>query len=219
MDLLDAMKARHSVRSYTDKRIDGEVWAELTRAIDEVNAESGLHIQLVCDEPKAFGGAAAHYGHFENCRNYLAIVGKGPCGETAGYYGEKLVLFLQTLGLNSCWVAMSYDKGKTPCAIGKGEKLQIVIALGYGATQGVPHRNKPTESVCRMDENAPAWFGQGVEAALTAPTAINQQKFFFELKDGKVKATAGLGFYSKTDLGIAKYHFELGAGKASFEWS
>ena len=24
--------------------------------------------------------------------------------------------------------------------------------------------------------------------------------------------------YTKTDLGIAKYHFEVGAGKVNFEW-
>ena len=58
-----------------------------------------------------------------------------------------------------------------------------------------------------------------VACALLAPTAINQQKFKFSLHDGnKVSVKAGLGFYSKVDLGIVKYHFEIGAGVKNFEW-
>ena len=30
---------------------------------------------------------------------------------------------------------------------------------------------------------------------------------------------AGMGFYTKVDLGIAKYHFEIGAGKENFCWT
>ena len=31
---------------------------------------------------------------------------------------------------------------------------------------------------------------------------MNQQKFYFELKEGKIKAKPGFGFYTKIDLGI-----------------
>ena len=43
---------------------------------------------------------------------------------------------------------------------------------------------------------------------ISAPTAVNQQKFLFELKNGKVTAKNLGGFYSKIDLGIVKYYFE-----------
>ena len=52
-----------------------------------------------------------------------------------------------------------------------------------------------------------------------ATTAMNQQKFYFELKEGKIKAKLGFGFYTKIDLGIAKYNFEIGAGRENFSWS
>lgn len=58
----------------------------------------------------------------------------------------------------------------------------------------------------------------GIEAALLAPTAMNQQKFMFSLNRGKVSVKAGRGFYTKLDLGIVKYHFAIGAGKDNFEW-
>lgn len=59
----------------------------------------------------------------------------------------------------------------------------------------------------------PDWFLAGVEAALLAATAMNQQKFYLTLKNDKVTAKAGLGFYTKMDLGIVKYHFEVASGR------
>jgi hypothetical protein len=34
----------------------------------------------------------------------------------------------------------------------------------------------------------------------------------------EAKAKFSLIGYAKLDLGIAKYHFEIGAGKENFEW-
>lgn len=50
-------------------------------------------------------------------------------------------------------------------------------------------------------------------------SAMNQQKFMFMLEENKVMAKAGKGFYTKLDLGIVKYHFEIGAGKEVFQWT
>lgn len=155
MDLKEAMKERHSIRQYEDRPLEESVIAEPENEIEACNKESGLYIQLVKDEPKAFDSFMAHYGKFSGVKNYIAMIGKkGPdLDEKCGYYGERLVLKAQQLGLNTCWVAM------------------------------------------------------------------NQQKFLFTLNGNKVSAKAGFGFYTKIDLGIAKYHFELGAGSEHFEWA
>ena len=220
MELMEAIKTRHSVRSYSDKAIESEKKQALTEKIEEINAQSGLHIQLICDEPKAFDGFMAHYGKFSGVTNYFALIGKksDDLSEKCGYYGEQLVLLAQQLGLNTCWVAMTYTKVKSAYQIDEGEKLVIVISLGYGNTQGVPHKSKAAAEVSKADTDS-SWFTGGVEAALLAPTAMNQQKFRFEKKGDKVMATTGTGFYSKIDLGIAKLHFEIGAGKENFEWA
>ena len=129
------------------------------------------------------------------------------------------MLLAQEMGLNTCWVAGSYKKGKVAAAVKEGEKLYCVIALGYGEDQGRAHRSKPAEKVAELSGEAPEWFRKGVDAALLAPTALNQQRFYFRLAgDNSVSARAKLGPYSKIDLGIAKLHFELGAGKENFEW-
>ena len=221
MDLKEAMQARHSVRQYKDQPLSVEVIAALQEEIAACNRESGLHIQLVTNESRAFDGFMAHYGKFSGVTSYLALIGnKGPeLDEKCGYFGQRLVLKAQQLGLNTCWVAMSYTKIKTAFTVDKGEKLCVVIALGYGATQGVPHKTKPFSQVAKADGQMPDWFKNGVEAALLAPTAMNQQKFLLTLKGDKVSAKAGRGFYTKLDLGIVKYHFELGAGKDRFAWA
>ena len=220
MDLLQAMNQRHSVRSYTERPIEGKTKEELLAFLEQCGRESGLRLQLVLDEPAAFDGFMAHYGKFSGVRNYIMLAGEKGSGldEKCGYYGEKIVLFVQALGLNTCWVALTYSKGKAALRLDKGEKLCLVIAIGYGQTGGVPHKSKERARVMDVQGTPPDWFIRGIDAALLAPTAMNQQKFVFSLKDNVVTAKPGLGFYSKVDLGIAKYHFELGAGTENFRW-
>lgn len=213
MDILEIMRARHSVRQYKGKKIESGIREALAALVSECNRESGLNIQIIFDEPKCFDSMMAHYGKFSGVENYIALVGKkgAALDEQAGYYGEKLVLKAQELGLNTCWVAMTH--GKSAAEIGKGEKLACIIALGYGAVQGTAHKNKPIEQLCNCASDMPDWFSRGMEAVLLAPTAMNQQKFYITLENGKVSARAGKGFYTKLDLGIVKYHFEAAAGR------
>ncbi len=220
MDVLQAMKERHSVRSYTDRPVEGRIKDDLSSYINDCNRDGQLHIQLVLDEPHAFDGFMAHYGKFSGVRNYIVLAGKKSpdLEERCGYYGEKIVLHAQTLGLNTCWVAITYSKGKAKFQLNADEKLCLVIAIGYGKTSGTAHTSKPREAVMRAN-TPPDWFLQGIDAALLAPTAMNQQKFTFTLDGNKVTAKAGMGFYSKIDLGIAKCHFELGAGAQHFQWA
>lgn len=220
MDYLEAIQQRHSVRAYLDKPIEGEILAALEQEIADCNRESGLHIQLIQNEPKAFDSRMAHYGKFSGVTNYIAMIGeKSPqLDELCGYYGERIVLKAQTLGLNTCWVALTYKKIPGVFQINKGEKLTVVISIGYGKTQGSKHTSKSFSEVATVDGEIPEWFKSGVEAALLAPTAVNQQKFHFSLVGDKVKAKAKPAFYSKMDLGIAKYHFELTSGKDQSVW-
>lgn len=221
MQTLEWMKQRHSVRQYTDRPIEKEKRAVIDELIAGINKNHDLHIQVVYDEPKCFDSFMAHYGKFTGVRNYIALVGKksSKLDETLGYYGEQLVLKAQELGLNTCWVALTH--GRCKAEIGKGEKLVCLISLGYGTVPGVPHKSKPLAEVCNAAEQLPAWFRNGMEAALLAPTAMNQQKFFLELKpDDSVHAKCGSGFYTKLDLGIVKYHFEaVAAETAEVRWS
>ena len=226
MTLLEAITARHSVRKYLDKEIPADIIAALQDKIAECNNVGNLSIQLVQNETKAFTGMLS-YGSFSGVKNYLVMVGKKAkdLDERVGYYGEQLVLLSQTLGLNTCWVGLSYRKVPEAYNVGKDEKLVCMIALGYGETQGVPHKIKTVEQVSNASDITPSWFKKGVEAALLAPTAVNQQKFSFEYMgmsnnhhQVRAKKSVSMIGYTQMDLGIAKYHFEIGAGKDNFEW-
>ena len=238
MTIQEAIETRHSVRAYKDQPLNDETVKVLEDEIVKLNNEGRLHIQLICNEPKAFLGTLAKYGKFRGVTNYIVMAGmkSEDLDERVGYYGEHLVLLAQTLGLNTCWVGLSYSKVPGTYVLEKGEKIACYIAIGYGETQGVGHKIKTVEQVSRSavralgsSKNAsditPSWFRRGVEAALLAPTAVNQQKFSFEylgMKDGRHQVYAKKGFsligYSQIDLGIAKYHFEIGAGKDNFIW-
>ena len=252
MTLKEAIEARHSVRAYKEQPLTEETVKVLVDKITELNQEGRLHMQLVLNEPKAFQGTIAKYGKFRNANNYIVMAGKKAASqreesktsldspereqartkfksddldERVGYYGEQLVLLAQTLGLNTCWVGLSYSKVPGTYVLDEGEKIACYIAIGYGETQGVGHKIKTIEQVSNISDITPLWFKKGVEAALLAPTAVNQQKFSFEyvgMTSNRHQVRAKKGFsmigYTKMDLGIAKYHFEIGAGKVNFDW-
>lgn len=217
------------MRKYKDEPVPEDILATLRSKISEINERSGLHIQLVTGEPKAFSGLMS-YGSFSGVTTYLVMAGKkdDDLDEKVGYYGEQLVLLAQTLGLNSCWAGISYSKIPGTYELLDGEKISCYIALGYGESQGVGHKVKTAEEVSNVSDITPSWFRRGVEAAILAPTAVNQQKFRIEFigfrnfsKRPKVEAKPLFSMigYTKVDLGIVKCHFEIGAGKENFEWA
>ncbi len=216
MDIKQAIRERHSVRQFTPIKITGDVLTSLEALIQECNNESGLHIQLVTDDPECFNTLLGHYGKFSGVNNYLALVGPKSLSnldELAGYYGEKIVLEAQMLGLRTCWVAGTYGRGKCKANIGAGEKLVCVIAIGYGLTDGVNHRSKELSKLCGVSENdMPLWFKEGVDAALQAPTAVNQQKFFITIDGEEAVIKPGFGPLTNLDLGIVRYNFEAASG-------
>ena len=225
----EAIEARHSVRAYTGQPLATDVVEVLEEKIRELNEKGHLHMQLIRNETKAFQGKLAKYGKFRGVNDYIVMAGQkaDDLDERIGYYGEQLVLLAQTLGLNTCWVGLSYSKVPGTYVLEAGEVIEAYISIGYGETQGVSHKIKRVEQVSNANDLTPSWFRQGVEADLLAPTAVNQQKFFFEYipaRDGKpVRVLAKRNFsligFTQMDLGIAKCHFEIGAGKENFEWA
>ncbi len=223
MTELEALQSRHSIRKYQDRPLEASDVDALQEEIAKLNKEGDLKMQLVLNERKAFKGFLS-YGSFSNVSNYIMIVGKKSdfLQYRAGFYGEKLVLFAQSFGLNTCFVRLTYKKIDGAFEVGKDEKVVLCVAIGYGEADGFrSHKIKRPDQVSNITANSPEWFRKGVEAALLAPTAINQQKFYFEyIPEDKVKASKGtsLAGYTKIDLGIAMYNFEIGAGRGNFQW-
>ena len=220
MNLKEAIDLRRSVRKYLNVAIEQEKVDKLNEIIAELNKTLDLHIQLVLnDVDVSTKNGKPKYGAFENAYNYFVLAGK-KCknlNEKLGYAGECLALNCVTMDLGTCFVGMSYTNNKDKYSLAKDESLDLMLYVGYPNGSRGARKSKTYADVAKGDD-VPTWFKDGVNAALKAPTALNQQKFTLEYKNGKVKAKQGLGVYTKTDLGIVKYNFEIGAGVDSSIW-
>lgn len=214
MTLQEAVKERHSVRNYRDMEIEQSLVDQLEEKIKICNEEGNLHLQFVKDAGNTFNRLLNKAMGLGSAPSVIACI--GPDDETlderVGYYGQQVVLLAQQLGLNTCW-AGTFNPKNVKATIGAGERLVIVIAIGYGVNNGRDRKSKTFEKVTKGDGNYPKWFADGVEAALLAPTAINQQKFVIALENETVKIENKGGVMGKVDLGIVKYNFEVGSGK------
>lgn len=134
------------MRAYTDEPIDAGTCDDLRAQIARLNAEGGLEMRLVADEPDAFGNALLHYGVFRNVRNYVAIAADQTKDweRRCGYYGAQVLLHAVQLGLDTCWVGLSFSKHQAAkhAGIGADGKVRFAIAVGHGVTHGRPSRSK-----------------------------------------------------------------------------
>ncbi|MBO6215964.1 MAG: nitroreductase [Lachnospiraceae bacterium] len=209
----EAIKQRHSVRNYKPERIEAQKLEQLKEKISELNTEGNLHLQLIEDAGNTFNKLLNRMAGLGSAPSVIACVGPDDAtlDQRIGYYGEKLVLFAQELGLNTCW-AGTFNKKNIGAAVGDGERLVISIAIGYGQDEGKPHKSKTADQVVEASGERPSWFDKGVELALLAPTAINQQKFVIRLNDDEtVEFIDKGGVFSQVDIGIVRCHFEIGA--------
>lgn len=227
MTLKEALNARVSRRSFSSTPISSEAISALHTIINQANTEDGLNLQLITNEPKAFKSFMKTYGLFSGVHSYIALVGPDNDAlvqQLIGYYGELLVLTAQTMDLGTCWVGASFDRNHCAAIVNEGEKLYCVIAVGYpkekttltqriaqNAMSKICHESQQIATV-KGNNPAPAWFNQGIDAVLVAPSAMNKLPVHFTYENGIVtaKTTTNTG-YENIDLGIAKLHFEIGA--------
>lgn len=212
-ELENAIRERHSVRNYTPEHIQTEKIVKLNEKIKELNEAGNLHLQLIEDAGNTYNRLLNRAMGLGSAPSVIACAGTDDetLEQRIGYYGEQLVLFTQTLGLNTCW-AGTFNKKNIGADVRDGERLVISIAIGYGDGNGKPHKSKTMEQVIDAKGDRPFWFNKGVELALLAPTAINQQKFLIRLnEDETVDFIDKGGVFSQVDLGIVKCHFEIGS--------
>ena len=212
MNEIEAIKERHSVRSYQKKSIEAEKVNALKEKIKGINERGNLSFVFCEDAGNTFNRLLNKVMGLGSAPSVIACIGKDAdyLEERVGYYGQQLVLYAQMLGLNTCW-AGTYNSKNVPVKIKEDEKIVIVIAIGYGNNQGKEHKSKKAEQIVKSTGNVPKWFEYGTQMAMLAPTAMNQQKFEIVLNDDETVSFVDIGgAFSKVDLGIVKYNFEVG---------
>jgi nitroreductase len=229
MDLLTAVDLRHSRRSYVPETLPLDLACKLHDFVTELNTEPGVNIHFITNNSEAFDGVLKSYGVFKGVRNYFVLIVNKDNPEAvikAGYYGEKLVLFCTTLGLNTCWVGATFDKKSCPVELSPNEKICAAITVGHSPKRKSipenlievvyhPRSKRLNELFVSEAEIIPEWFIKGISAVMKAPSAFNRQptRFIYK-KDGTVSAELkAIDGASGIDFGIARYHFELGSGR------
>ncbi len=217
MTILEAVEARHMVRKYKDISLSEAVIKNLKERVEMNNSHYNLNIKLMVDNKKGVNGIAKHVLS-KGVKNYFILAGdEAPdLDERLGYCSADLMLYAQTLGLNTWYVGGMFNRSVSQYV--EGRKVIGVIAVGYGQTEGIPHKSKSAAEVSMYDGEIPEWFVSGIKTALLAPTALNKQDFIISGKDNKVKIENENGLFTGVNRGLVKYHFELGAGKNNFEW-
>lgn len=225
MITVETIRERHSVREYDGKPLSRAEFDALGAVVRECTRESGLDIQLVGDNPEVFN-VIARFGLIRGCRTHVAFVvddaKAGDVGEdkAIGYWGQKIVLAAQDMGLNTCWCALCSRK-KSRAVVAPGKKIRLIIAVGHGKTQGFTRKTKSVEALSSVEcAKAPAWFAAAMEAAQLAPTAMNNQNFKITLlSDGKtVRIDAPQSGLNVIDEGIVRCNFEIAANEAGADW-
>jgi len=230
--LLEAIDIRRSRRKYLPGPIEPQTKEALLALAKEYSEKAGARIELVFDNPAAFDGLRKTYGMLSGVRNYAGLIAQKDDKEAIerlGYYGELLMLHAVSMGLGTCWVGGSFDRASCPFKLIGYEEIACTITLGHtnernslreNLIYGITHRKtKAIGQMMDIDAPAPDWFLAGMRAVQKAPSAVNRQPVMFSYRNGVVSAaTPGKDDTgSLLDLGIAKAHFELGAGRSVFQ--
>ena len=250
MITVETIRERHSVREYDGGPLGQAEFDALGAVVEECARESGLDIQLVGDNPEVFnviarfglirgcrthvafvvddakagdatsGANAAANGATETDCVEMRGARRTAVDEPIGYWGQKIVLAAQDMGLNTCWCALCSRK-KSRAVVVPGKKIRLIIAVGHGKTQGFSRKTKSVEALSSVEcAKAPAWFAAAMQAAQLAPTAMNNQNFkIMLLSDGKtVRIDAPQSGLNVIDEGIVRCNFEIAANEAGADW-
>ncbi len=221
MTLQEAMSKRHMVRKYKDKTIPIDLVEKLRIRLENSNKEYDLQMKLMVNNDAAIPGIFKLI-LAKGVKNYIILAGKDrdDVDERIGYCGADIMLYAQTLGLNTWWVGGTFSRSnmKKILGVNDGTRIAGIIAVGYGQSQGVPHKSKNISEVCTYVGTMPEWFKNGITGALLAPTAMGKQAFTISGNQNNVSITCDSGTFTGVDTGLVKYHFELAAGKENFVW-
>ena len=229
----DAINIRCSRRTYLPEPVDYGCINKIRTVIDGYNQKAGLNMQLAINRPEAFNGLFKSYGMFKGVKNYIGLIENKNdihSQEKLGYYGELTVLQATDMRLGTCWVGGTFDRKSCPFMLSEHESIACVITFGSVSNErsmkekfiySMTHRKaKTSEDLYVADEPIPGWFKTGIETVRKAPSAVNRQPVVFTLKKGAVTASVkDVNIHGMAlDLGIAKLHFELGAGGGVWDW-
>jgi hypothetical protein len=240
----DTVKARYSVRTYSDQPLSEQVMKQINDYINKLSNPFSIKVNFSLLETKNSENAEklGTYGVIKGSTNYIGVtVAKEELAlEALGYEFEKLVLYLASLEIGTCWLGGTFNRNSFANAleINANELFPIISPFGYAANKK-RFADKLVRKIAKSDQREPwskLFFNKEYESALTkeaageyafalemvrlAPSASNKQPWRI-IKDGmtyhfyeeKAKGYSDRFNYDiqSIDLGIAACHFQLAA--------
>jgi hypothetical protein len=245
---IETMKKRSSIRTFEDKPIEKETYEKILNYLfDEKNLSGPFGntsvLKLIYHEniAKAKGEKLGTYGIIKNPQAFIAgiVANKDDAIVDYGYLFEKLVLYLTELGLGTCWLGGTYDRGtiNKVMQMEKGKVIPAITPIGYGtgkrrgfetamrAIVGAENRKPWRELFFKQNFNAPLDENMGGSLNIPlgmvqiAPSASNKQPWRLVIVEESchfyLARTPGyvrnkIGYdIQREDIGIAMCHFEL----------
>ncbi|MBQ7170940.1 MAG: nitroreductase [Clostridia bacterium] len=246
-DFLRLVRHRRSVRTFDGRALSPEDAQRILAYAETVKNPYGLSIRWqMLDAKTARLSSPVIVGE----ATYLTgTMDRVPGAEEAfGFSFERILLFADSLGIGSTWIAGTMDRAAFERAAGKrpGEVMPCVSPLGYPAS-AMSFREKMMRKGVKADSRLDfetLFFSRSFDAPLArknagrleplleavrlAPSAVNKQPwrllvndrgvYFYEKKNRGFAGADGWDL-QKIDLGIAMCHFSLGLEACGFSAS
>ena len=200
-DWAAAIVVRHSSRTYTGRVVEPAVLGRMEELCAGLPGPEVARVALVREVPDTvFTGFVGSYGRVLGSPSALMMIGREDewaVQESVGYLGEAAILEATSLGLDTCWIAGSFDRALASALLPlvPGEKVYAISPLGFAqprprAGERVmkrlvgAHKRRPIEDVAPgFDPDTwPAWAAEGVRLARVAPSAINREPWRFDFE-------------------------------------
>lgn len=243
-NIKEISQKRKSVRTYIDKPLEKEDIKKLNDYIDLISNEehpfsAKVRIKLFEVNKEINSKDLGTYGVIKGAKTYLGVaVNECPDAmEAVGYVFEKLVLYAASIGLGTCWLGGTFNRGEFAKAmkITENEFFPIASPIGYPAAKNhtvdkimrkaikADSRKTFTDLFFEKSTTSPLSaenaeeYADILECVRLAPSAKNAQPWRV-VKDGD-----SFHFYEKKtipssnhdiqrlDIGIAGCHFDLAA--------
>ena len=139
-ELVTAIRARRSVRSYQNEPLSPEDESFVRALVDELSeteGPSGTRLRLLLSTELDLSGKVGTYGVIRGARSYVGAVTTNTPGSMLdlGYLFERLVIELTARGLGTCWLGGTFDRKSFAAGtdLAPGEILPIITPVGYPA--------------------------------------------------------------------------------------
>lgn len=205
MKLQDTIYTRKSTRRFDSRPLCPEVLDQVRQFITTIQPlDATIETEVVLTDRKhistIFPWGAPHYA--------LCYAKRGEAGLTeVGFRYQQLDLYLQSIGLGSCWLGVAKPKDLAS----PDPALDYIIMLAFGKAKGSETRQRDQFKRKGFEEISDRPDGR-FEPARLAPSAVNLQPWYFQ-HDGQTihvftKASGLLAGrerqrYARIDVGIA----------------